>query len=116
MLRATTRRFQICERLLIRVSVMPSLKYSPSGSALSLAKGSTATDSIASWWRPRGAASTGAMKRYPLPEIVSMNAGDSRESRRACRTLRIAVLTPISTSTKTPGSHKRFAISARQTS
>src|SRR5215472_13748026 len=52
----------------------------------------------------------------PLPEIVSTNAGDSRESRRACRSLRIAVLTPISTSTKTLESHNRFAMSARETS
>src|SRR5437667_184752 len=45
--------------------------------------------------------------------MVSTNAGDSRESRRACRSLRIAVLTPISTSTKTLESHNRFAMSRR---
>src|SRR2546425_6288223 len=43
-----TARFGICERLLIRLSVMPSLRYSVLGSLLALTKGNTATEEI-SW-------------------------------------------------------------------
>jgi hypothetical protein len=42
-----------------------------------------------------------AMERYPLPGTVSRNAGASAESRSAWRILLIAVLIPVSTSTKT---------------
>jgi hypothetical protein len=36
-----------CDRLLMRLSVMPSERYSVSGSALALTKGKTATESMA---------------------------------------------------------------------
>ena len=42
MLRGTTRNPGICDRRLIRLSVIPSLRYSVSGSALAFANGSTA--------------------------------------------------------------------------
>ena len=56
--------------------------------------------------------STAATKRYPFPTTVSTHCGFSVESRRACRTLLIAMLTPVSTSTKTSFPQSRSAISA----
>ena len=61
-------------------------------------------------------ASTSPMKRYPRPGTVSTNTGSSLESRSACRILRIAVLTPVSTSTKTSFPQSRSTICARATS
>ena len=63
-----------------------------------------------------GTTSTGAMKRYPLPDTVSTNTGASGESCRACRILRMAVWTPVSTSTNTSLPHSRSTISLRETS
>ena len=46
--RAITTRLGSCERLFIKLSVIPSLRYSELGSLLALIKGMTATDEICS--------------------------------------------------------------------
>ena len=45
-LRAIMKRFDICERSVIRSSVMPSAKYSCSGSPLILTKGKTTIEGL----------------------------------------------------------------------
>ena len=48
MSRDITFRFGNCDKLLMRLSVMPSLRYSAFGSPLAFTNGSTATESIVS--------------------------------------------------------------------
>jgi hypothetical protein len=60
--------------------------------------------------------STSATKRYPLPETVSTKVGVLIESPRAWRIFRMAVWTPVSTSTNTSLPHNRSTMSARDTS
>ena len=60
--------------------------------------------------------STSATKRYPLLGTVSTKAGAPIESPSAWRIFRMAVWTPVSTSTNTSLPHKRSTMSARDTS
>src|SRR5215469_7976860 len=71
-------------------SVIPSAKYSFSGSALMLANGSTTMESVTALSRGAGAvaaasALTGARSRYPRFEIVSMMCGLRASSSKARR-------------------------------
>ena len=78
------------------------------------AKGITATMTTDGLPPAGRTTSTSAMNRYPLPATVSMNDGAAGESFNARRIFRIAVLTPVSTSTKTSLFHSRSMMSARE--
>jgi hypothetical protein len=75
-----TARLGSCERLLIRLSVMPSLRYSVLGSLLALTNGNTATDEI-SWvllpLRNKNAAT-------PIEASSNTAASDANHTFRLC--------------------------------
>src|SRR6266436_5803735 len=69
-LRAVTERLGNCERLLIRLSVIPSLRYSVLGSLLAFEKGKTAIESI----RPCDEPCNTRSRRWPTFRLNKTNA------------------------------------------
>src|SRR5262249_8689171 len=70
------------ERLLIRLSVMPSLRYSVLGSELEFTKGSTASDSIAGPPRSPENANHPATARTPTTTAAAAQAALLRSQRQ----------------------------------
>src|SRR5712692_805934 len=87
-----TARFGTWERLLIRLSVRPSLRYSVLGSLPALTKGSTATDEI-SWppLRPR--------HRKAADKISASTAAPATEPHSSFRVRPLAAGSPATAST-----------------
>jgi hypothetical protein len=71
LLRGTTRSVGIWDRLLIRLSVMPSLRYSSSGLPLALPNGITASESIAA---ELSTIAVDVDKDDSLPMLLRLNA------------------------------------------
>ncbi len=115
---AITRTAERRETWLMMLSVIPSARYSVSGSASVFPKGRTASDSTIRRGAeipapPLVAELTGAINRYPRRASVSMNRGFPGASPNACRNLLTAAFRLCSKFTNVSAGQSSFRKSSR---